>query len=169
MQQANFIKKDNHFGKIVSLQSSQANAWGAGDNILRQFDSNTRQNENQQTIGRLHACRASHREFQRARDRLKRANRDLGETAAFIAASLTTATAIQAVISIANDKLESSRGILQMAFNTYVVIFVLILVLGAFRATSAIRRRAKAEKDIDQTKKWIFDYCPMDEWPKVEE
>ena len=125
--------------------------------------------ESQPSKGRIHACKASRRGYQQARDRLRRANRDLGETAAFIAASLTTVTAIQAVISIANDKLGLSREILQLAFNGYIAIFILILLLGAFRAGSALRRRAQAEREIDQTKKGIFEFCSTDEWAQVEE
>jgi len=125
--------------------------------------------ENHQSKGRLHACKASRRGYQQARDHLKRAERDLGETAAFIAASLTTATAIQAVISVAKDKLELSKEVLQLAFQGYVAVFILILLLGAFRVRSAIRRRAQAEREIDQTKKGIFEFCPMDQWPKPEE
>jgi hypothetical protein len=125
--------------------------------------------ENQQSKGRMHACKASQRGYQQARDRLRRAERDLGETAAFIAASLTTATAIQAVISVAKDKLELSKDILQLAFQGYIAVFILILLLGSVRVRSAIRRRAQAEKDIDQTKKGIFEFCPTEQWPKPEE
>jgi hypothetical protein len=115
------------------------------------------------------ACRNSQRSLWHARDCLRRANRDLGETAAFVAASLTTVTAIQAVINIANDKLEFSKDILHVAFDGYIMILVLIFVWGAFRANSAIRRRARAEREIDQAKKKVFDFCPIDEWPKVDE
>jgi len=125
--------------------------------------------ENLQSKGRIHACKASRRGYQQASDRLRRANRDLGETAAFIAASLTTVTAIQAVISVANDKLGLSREILQLAFNSYIAVFILILLLGALRINGALRRRAQAERDIDQTKKGIFEFCPLDQWPKLEE
>jgi hypothetical protein len=155
----------------VKMRSAQAGVW------VPERKNNHKAGENQytplngspQTLGTLHACRVSRRSFQLARDRLRRANRDLGETAAFIAASLTTVTAIQAVISIANDKLGLSKEILQVAFNGYIVMLVLIFVLGAFRANSAIRRRARAEREIDQTKKGIFDFCPVDEWLKIEE
>jgi hypothetical protein len=57
--------------------------------------------QNHRSRGNAHACKACQRVYQQACDRLKRAERDLGETAAFIAASLTTATAIEAVINIA--------------------------------------------------------------------
>ena len=117
----------------------------------------------------IHACKASRRGYQQARDHLRRAERDLAETAAFIAASLTTVTAIQAVITVAKDKLELSRDILQLAFQGYVGIFLLILLLGALRVRTAIRRRTQAEREIDQTKKGIFEFCPMDQWPKPEE
>ena len=116
-----------------------------------------------------HACKASRRSYEQACDHLKRAERDLAETAAFIAASLTTVTAIQAVISIAKDQLELSREVLQLAFQGYVVVFALIFLLGALRIRSAIHRRTKAEKEIDQTKRGIFDFCPVEQWPKPEE
>lgn len=125
--------------------------------------------ENQPSKGKLHACNASQRGYQLACDRLRRAERDLAETAAFIAASLTTVTAIQAVISVAKEKLELSKEVLQMAFQGYVVIFLLIFLFGALRIRSAIHRRTQAEKDIDQTKKGIFEFCPIDQWPKPEE
>ena len=125
--------------------------------------------ESEPSKGRLHACKASQRGYQLACDRLKRAERDLAETAAFIAASLTTVTAIQAVISIAKDKLELSREVLQWAFQGYVVVFLLIFLLGGLRVRSAIHKRTQAEKDIDQTKKGIFEFCPTDQWPKPEE
>ncbi len=123
----------------------------------------------ERTLGDIHACKKSQLRYWHARDCLRRENRDLGETAAFIAASLTTVTAIQAVISIADDKLQLSKNVLQVAFDVYIVILVLIFVLGAIRANSAIRRRAQAEHEIDQTKKGIFDFCPIDDWNKIEE
>lgn len=125
--------------------------------------------ENRLPRARDHACKASQREYQLACDRLKRAERDLAETAAFMAASLTTVTAIQAVVSIARDKLELSKEILQLAFQGYVVIFVLIFVLGAMRIRGAIHRRSEAETEIDQTKKGIFEFCEPPQWPKPEE
>lgn len=125
--------------------------------------------ENHPPKARLHACQASQREYQLAADRLKRAERDLAETAAFMAASLTTVTAIQAVMSIAKEKLELSREILQWAFQGYVAIFLLIFVLGALRIRGAIQRRSQAEREIDQTKKGIFEFCEPAQWPKPEE
>lgn len=125
--------------------------------------------ENQQPKAKLHACKASQREYQLACDRLQRAERDLAETAAFMAASLTTVTAIQAVIGIAKDKLELSNEILKLAFQGYVAIFILIFLLGAWRIRGAIHRRSQAEKDIDQTKKGIFEFCEAPQWPKSEE
>ena len=116
-----------------------------------------------------HACKASLRGYQQARDHLKRAERDLAETAAFIAASLTTVTAIQAVITVARDKLELSREILQLAFQGYVAVFLLILILGALRVSHAIRRRTRAERDIDQTRKGIFEFCDPSAWLTAEE
>jgi cytochrome c biogenesis protein CcdA len=125
--------------------------------------------EIQPSKGKLHACKASQRGYQLACDRLKRAERDLAETAAFIAASLTTVTAIQAVISIAKDKLELSKEVLQFAFQGYIAIFILIFLLGALRIRGAIHRRTQAERDIDQTKKGIFEFCDPPQWPKPEE
>src|SRR5215213_4271458 len=102
--------------------------------------------ENHLPKARTHACKASQRGYQLACDRLKRAERDLAETAAFIAASLTTVTAIQAVISVGKEKLELSTQVLQLAFQGYVLIFVLIFVFGALRIRTAIHRRTQAEK-----------------------
>lgn len=141
---------------------------------IKQFRANhgsekTRLEENQPSKGQLHACKASQRGYQLACDRLKRAERDLAETAAFIAASITTVTAIQAVISLAKDKLDLSTEVLQLAFQSYVALFILILLLGALRVRSAIQRRTQAEKEIDQTKKGIFEFCPTDQWPKPED
>src|SRR5688500_13648970 len=109
--------------------------------------------QNHQPKAEVHACKASRRGYQQARDHLRRAERDLGETAAFIAASLTTVTAIQAVVTVARDKLELSKDILQLAFQGYIAVFLLILLLGAVRVRSAIHRRTQAEREIDQTKK----------------
>ena len=125
--------------------------------------------ESQPSKARTHACKASQRGYQLACDRLKRAERDLAETAAFIAASITTVTAIQAVISLAKDKLELSKEVLQLAFQSYIAVFILILLLGALRVRGAIQRRTQAEKEIDQTKKGIFEFCPTDQWPRPEE
>ena len=116
-----------------------------------------------------HACKASLRGYQQARDHLKRAERDLAETAAFIAASLTTVTAIQAVVTVARDKLELSKEIIQLAFQGYAAVFLLILLLGALRVSHAIRRRTRAERDIDQTRKGIFEFCDPDQWSTTEE
>ena len=173
MEQGNQTKINHPVRSRVSFNSSQANVWVP--RRIRETNPNTRKpleqiqpEGSQQSTGRIHACKASQRGFQQASDHLKRANRDLGETAAFIAASLTTVTAIQAVISLAKAELGLSIEILQMAFNAYITIFILIFVLGALRARSALRRRAKAEREIDQTKKGIFEFCPMDQWPKTE-
>ncbi len=125
--------------------------------------------ENPQSRGRVHACKASQRTLQWAEDRLKRANRDLGETAAFMLGLMTTVTAIEAVINIADNKIHISSLYLQIAFDVYVVVFLLILFLGGLRSFDAIHRRSQAEKEIDHAKKGIFDYCPEEQWPKFEE
>lgn len=140
---------------------------------IKQFRGNhsaekLRLDENQQTKGRIHACKASQRGYQQAYDRLKRAERDLAETAAFIAGSLTTVTAVQAVITLARKELELPMQLLQWAFQGYIVIFLLIFLLGAVRVRSAIHRRTQAEKEIDQTKKGIIEFCPLEHWPKPE-
>lgn len=125
--------------------------------------------ENHRSKAESHACKAYRLGYDQAREHLRRAERDLAETAAFIAASLTTVTAIQAMITVARDKLELSKEILQLAFQGYIGVFLLIFLLGAWRASHAIRRRTKAEKEIDQCKKGIFEFCPMNQWPKPEE
>ena len=168
--------EERPFDTAVKIRSVRAAVWvperknnhRANGNHSNQSESASLKS-NTQTLGDLYACRNSQLRFSHARDCLRRANRDLGETAAFIAASLTTMTAIQAVISIANDKLELSKDVLQIAFDGYIVILVLIFILGAFRAHSAIRRRAWAEREIDQTKNGIFNFCPIDEWTKIKE
>jgi hypothetical protein len=118
--------------------------------------------ENHRSRADSHACRAYQHVYEQARDHLRRAERDLAETAAFIAGSLTTVTAIQAVITVANDKLELSKNILQLAFQGYVAIFLLILLLGGMRVRTAMRRRALAEKEMDQAKKGMFVFCPTE-------
>jgi hypothetical protein len=115
-----------------------------------------------------HACKASLRDYEQAREHLKRAERDLAETVAFIAASLTTVTAIQAVISIADERLKLPVEVLQIAFQSYIALFLIILVVGFIRAGAAMRRRSQAEQEVDQTKRGVFEFCPMDQWPKPE-
>ena len=139
------------------------------DRIYTPAGSTSPVGQNQPPRGKVHACKASQRGYQQACDHLKRAERDLAETAAFIAAALTTVTAVQAVISLARDKLELSKEVLQLAFQGYVVVFILIFLLGALRIRWAIRRRTQAEKDIDQTKKGIFEFCDLPQWPRPEE
>jgi hypothetical protein len=139
------------------------------DRIYTPAGSTSPVGENQPLRGKVHACKASQRGYQQACDHLKRAERDLAETAAFIAAALTTVTAVQAVISLARDKLELSKEVLQLAFQGYIVVFILIFLLGALRIRWAIRRRTQAEKEIDQTKKGIFEFCDLPQWPRPEE
>jgi len=176
MEQTNQVRTDPRAERIATLDSGQTDVWMPVTQKVRVTNPNRQEmvefvqpKESQQPRGEIHACKASRRGYQQARDRLKRADRDLGETAAFIAASLTTVTAIQAVISIAKDELELSNDVLQLAFNGYIAIFILILLLGVFRARSAMHRRSQAEREIDQTKKGIFEFCPMDQWPEPEE
>lgn len=123
----------------------------------------------QRSLGEKYARKAYQRLYHQACDQFKRADRDLGETAAFVAASLTTVTAVEAVITIANDKLGLSKNILQEGFYIYIGVFILILLYGLIRGRNALRRRSKAEKAIDQAKEGIFRFCPDEQWPKSEE
>ena len=125
--------------------------------------------ENHRSRADSHACRAYQHVYEQARDHLRRAERDLAETAAFIAASLTTVTAIQAVITLGNDKLELSKNILQMAFQGYVAIFLLIFLLGGVRLRNAMRRRTQAEREMDQAKRGMFVFCPIEPRPQPDE
>jgi len=114
-------------------------------------------------------CRVSRRNLEQANDRLKRANRDLGETAAFVAASLTTVTAVEAVINIAVTQIHLSMEILRVAFDVYMAIFLIIFLWGAFRAQGALHKRARAEREIDQSKRGVFEHCLDEPLPKPEE
>lgn len=116
-----------------------------------------------------HACKASKRALQEAKDHFRRANRDLGELVAFIAASLTTVTAVEAVINIAVDKIGLSKEILHVAFDGYIVFLAAILILGGLRFAVVMHRRARAEKEIDQAKQLVYKFCPPEEWSKFEE
>jgi hypothetical protein len=174
MEQTNKIRIDPPAANTRNIDANQADVWVP--HRIREIHPNVRKpaegirlDENQPPKATIHACKASWRGYELARDRLKRADRDLGETAAFIAASLTTVTAIQAVISIAKEQLELSNQVLQLAFNGYITIFILILLLGSFRARSAMQKRARAERDFDQAKKGILKFCPMDQWPEGKE
>jgi hypothetical protein len=117
----------------------------------------------------FHACKASQRGFQQATDRLRRANRDLGEAAAFLAASLTTITAVEAVINLAVDKLHLEEAFLQLAFDVYIAFLIGTVVLGVLRFAVVLSRRAWAEKEVDQAKQAIYQYCDVGQWPKSEE
>jgi len=164
--------KEHPFNTTVKVRSMQEAVWVPDrKNNHKGYGNSSKLPESAslKSSPRTLACRNSQYRFWQAHACLRRANRDLGEAAAFVAASLTTVTAIQAVISIANDKLELSRDILHVAFDGYIMILALIFVWGASRANNAIRRRAQAERELDQAKKKIFDFCPIDKWPKVEE
>lgn len=117
----------------------------------------------------FHACKASQRGFQQASDRLRRANRDIGEAAAFLAASLTTITAVEAVINLAVGTLGLEESILQVAFDIYIAFLIAILVLGVLRFAVVLSRRARAEKEVDQAKQAIYQFCDVGQWPKTEE
>lgn len=83
-------------------------------------------------------------------------------------ALITTVTAIEAMINIADSKIHIAPEYLRMTFDLYIVFLVLILITGAFRSWSAILKRSQAEWEIDQAKKGIFEFCPGDEWLKTE-
>jgi hypothetical protein len=126
-------------------------------------------NEEPELLAHTHACKASQHALEQANDHLRRANRDLGELAGFIAASLTTVTAIEAVINIAIDKIGLPTQILQTAFDLYIGLLGAILILGAVRFGVVMRRRGRAEKELDLAKRAIYRYCPMPQQHKAEE
>lgn len=125
--------------------------------------------ENVKPMDNVRACRTCQRNLEQATDRLNRANRDLGETAAFVVASLTTVTAIEAVINIAVDRIKLGQEVLQVAFLVYIAVFMSIFIWGAIQSLIASHRRARAERDIDQAKRGIFEYCGVDPAPKAQE
>lgn len=116
-----------------------------------------------------HACKASQRGFQQANDRLRRANRDIGEAAAFLAASLTTITAVEAVINLASGTLHLQENILKLAFDLYIVFLFAILTAGVLRFAVVLNRRAQAEKEVDEAKQAVYRFCEIEQWPKAEE
>jgi len=124
--------------------------------------------ENQQTSGIHHACINFHLRYQEAADCFRRADRDLGETAAFVAAFLTTVTAIEAVITVANDELDLSLGILQDIFYIYIGLFAFVLVVGLLRGWNSMNKRAQAEHEMDRAKKGILLNCPAEKLPRPE-
>ena len=140
----------------------------AGTNLQATRFTDIHQSVSQKSLGNKHARKACMRLYHHACDQFKRADRDLGETAAFVAAALTTATAIEAVMTVANDKLGLSKEVLQEGFYVYIGVFLLILLYGFMRGRRAIQRRANAEKEIDQAKERIFRYCPDEQWPNSE-
>lgn len=167
---------EGQLDSIIKLKPAQSNAWAPAAQPFRRVEPGSFESVQsapligiRQPLGKAHACKVSQRTFQQAQDRLKRASRDLGETAAFMLALVTTASAVEAVISIADTKVHFSPGHLKTAFDIYLVLFVSILVLGGLRCWDAIHRRSQAERDIDQAKKGIFEFCPGDQWPKSEE
>ena len=135
----------------------------------QQFQKNDRLQDVQDPLANVRACKAYQVDLQEASDRLRRANRDLGELAAFIAASLTTVTAVEAVINIAVDKIGLARQTLHVAFDVYIVLLAAILLLGILRFTVIMHRRAQAERKLDQAKKGVYKFCPTEQWLKHEE
>ena len=43
------------------------------------------------------------------------------------------------------------------------------VLLGAVRVSHAMRKRTRAEREIDQTRKGIFEFCEPEQWQKSEE
>ncbi|HXD08419.1 MAG TPA: hypothetical protein VN653_00050 [Anaerolineales bacterium] len=167
---------ENSLDTKVKVKSGPANAWAPAGQPIRRDESNPSRlaeyvpvNGSQQSLGQIRACRISKRSFQQAQDRLKRANRDLGETAAFMVALITTVTAIEAVINVADGRIHIAPEYLKMAFDLYIALLMFILIAGALRSWGAILRRSQAEREIDQARQGIFEFCPGDEWLKTEE
>ena len=168
--------KEYSFDTAVKVKPGQANAWVPAGQPIREADASPSRlveyvpvKDDQRSIAKIRAGKISLRNFQLGRDRLRRADRDLGETAAFIATSLTTVTAVEAVISIAVDKIGLAGFPLLGAFKIYLATILLILFYGFIRGLGAIRRRRQAEKEIDEAKKGIYEFCAPEQWPKGEE
>ena len=135
----------------------------------KQLPKGSRVQEVHDPLAKARACKAYQVDLQEASDQLRRANRDLGELAAFLAASLTTVTAVEAVINIAVDKIDLSRVILHVAFDVYIGLLATILILGLIRFGVVMHRRARAEKELDHAKKGVYTFCPTEQWLKPEE
>ena len=73
------------------------------------------------------------------------------------------------MINIADSKIHIAPEYLKMAFDLYIALLGFILIAGALRSWGAILRRSQAEREIDQAKKGIFEFCPGDDWLKTEE
>jgi hypothetical protein len=138
-------------------------------NHAERFTEKLRPDERMKSTANLVAYRNSKRRLEWASDQIARANRDLGEVAAFIAASLTTVTAVQAVINIAIDRIGLPKEILQIAFNAYIGILIFILLVGGLRFVGVMRRRARAEKEIDRAKQRIYEFDDAKDRLKPEE
>jgi hypothetical protein len=135
----------------------------------QQFIEQFHMDEGLSSKGNQFACRDYHRVLEEANDQFRRANRDLGEVAAFIAASLTTVTAVEAVINIADGKMGFSPNFLRMAFDGYIALLAAIFILGSLRFAYVMYKRTEAEKEMDKAKKGIYRFCQINEWPKPEE
>jgi len=138
-------------------------------NHAERFAEKLRSGERTKSTTSLVAYRNSKRRLEWANDQIARANRDLGEMAAFLAASLTTVTAVQAVINIAIDRIGLAKEILQIAFNTYIGVLIFILLVGGLRFVGIMRRRARAEKEIDRAKQRIYEFDDVKDSLKPEE
>jgi hypothetical protein len=152
----------------MEAEMEQTNQFKANHHA-KQFPKDALADDVQDVVANGHACRVCQRNLRQANDHLRRANRDLGELAAFIAASLTTATAVEAVINIAVDKIGFSKVILHTAFDLYLLLLAAILILGVLRFGSILYRRSQAEQEVDQAKKGIYRFCPPNDWLQPEE
>lgn len=123
-------------------------------------------------------CKIAQRDYQLARDHLKRANRDLGETAAVLLGSLTAVSAVGAVINIAVDKAGLSSEVMVAGFQRnlpldllliYIALIAVLFGWGFLRIVIAFLNRWQAEKQIDQSVAQIYESCPGKLWPKIEE
>jgi hypothetical protein len=154
--------------RLAEVEMEQTNQFRT-NHRAQQFTEQFRLDESLNAKGNVYACREYQRSLQEATDQLRRANRDLGEVAAFIAASLTTVTAVEAVINIADGKIGLAHNILQTAFNGYIALLAAIFILGGLRFAIVMYRRTQAEKELDKAKKGIYTFCHTENWPKPEE
>jgi hypothetical protein len=152
----------------MEFEMEQTNQFRANHGV-KQFPKESPADDAQDSLANVRACKVYQVDLQQANDHLRRANRDLGELAGFVAASLTTVTAVAAVINIAVDKIGLAKGILQVAFELYIAFLVAILILGVLRFALVMQRRARAEKELDHAKQGVYRFCPPKQWLKSEE
>jgi hypothetical protein len=152
----------------MEVEMEQTNQF-RGNHQLKSTEEEIQLEEIEQLRVGAHAGKGAKRALQQANDRFRRANRDLGELAAFIAATLTTVTAVEAVINIAIDKIELPRELLRTAFDGYILFLAVLLLVGGVRFGWIMHKRARAEKEVDHAKQLVYKFCPPEEWSKLEE